>query len=85
MTSFPTSHKTIFVLDHGHYFGRSCQQPIEHDVIRSKGSGIIPAAPITKSLWTCNIEAMQEYMRIVFDIYPQDKLVSLHFHHIHKS
>ena len=75
MTSFPVSHKTIFVLDHSSYFAQSCKQQIEHDVIRLKGSGMIPAAPIAKTLWTCNVEALQEYMRIVFDIYPQDKLV----------
>lgn len=73
--TFPVSHKTIFVLDHSSYFTQSCNQPIEYDVLKSKGSGVIPAAPITKSLWTCNVEGLQEYLRIVFDIYPKDKLV----------
>ena len=75
MTSFPVHHKTIFVLDHSKYFSRSCGEPIEYDVPRSKGSGVIPMAPIYKSLWTCNVESLQEYLRIVFDIYPVDKQV----------
>ncbi|CAL1527012.1 unnamed protein product [Lymnaea stagnalis] len=73
--TFPLSHKTIFVLDHSSYFAQSCNQPIEYDVLKSKGSGVIPAAPITKSLWTCNVEGLQEYLRIVFDIYPKDRQI----------
>ncbi|KAK3774545.1 hypothetical protein RRG08_049481 [Elysia crispata] len=76
MSLFPISHKTVFVLDRSPYFTQSCNQPIEYDVLsRSKGSGIIPAAPITKSLWTCCIEALQEYLRIVMDIYPREKQI----------
>ncbi|RUS76464.1 hypothetical protein EGW08_015778, partial [Elysia chlorotica] len=74
---FAVSHKTVFVLDRSPYFAQSCNQPIEYDVLRSKGSGIIPAAPITKSLWTCCIDALQEYLRIVMDIYPREKQVKL--------
>uniref|UniRef100_A0A0B6ZZE1 Protein asunder n=1 Tax=Arion vulgaris TaxID=1028688 RepID=A0A0B6ZZE1_9EUPU len=69
------SHKTVFILDHSSYFAQSCNQPMEYDVFRSKGSGVIPAAPICKSLWTCNVEGLQEYLRIVFDIYPRDKQI----------
>lgn len=75
MTMFPLSHKTVFVLDRSSYFAQPCNQPIEYDVLKSKGSGIIPAAPITKSLWTCSIEALQEYLRIVIDIYPREKQI----------
>ncbi len=37
---------------------------------------MIPLAPITKSLWTCAVEAAVEYSRVVFDIYANVKLVS---------
>ena len=75
--SLTLSHKTTFVLDRSEYFSKSCEQPIEYDVLfRMKTPGIIPAAPITKSLWCCNLECMIEYMRIVYDIYPVKKLVS---------
>ncbi|XP_071448707.1 integrator complex subunit 13 [Hetaerina americana] len=35
----------------------------------------IPLAPISKSLWTCCVEAAVEYCRIVWDIFPQGKLI----------
>ncbi|BFZ08247.1 hypothetical protein BsWGS_11286 [Bradybaena similaris] len=75
--TFPLSHKTVFLLDHSSYFAQSCNQPMEYDVFRSKGSGVIPAAPICKSLWTCNVESLLEYLRIVFDIYPKEKHVRI--------
>ncbi|XP_071082400.1 integrator complex subunit 13-like [Haliotis cracherodii] len=76
--SLKSSHKTLFVLDRHPYFSKSSKQPIEYDVItRSKTPGIIPAAPITKTLWTCSVECMMEYMRIVFDIYPVRKLIRI--------
>ncbi|XP_048741642.2 integrator complex subunit 13-like [Ostrea edulis] len=74
--SYPVEHKTVFVLDKGPLFARSCKQSIEYDVMsKTKTPGIIPAAPITKSMWTCNVETMIEYMRIVFDIFPCRRLI----------
>lgn len=73
---FPVSHKTVFVLDHSSYFAQPCGQPMEYDVIpRTKAPGFIPAAPVTKPLWTCSVECLFEYMRIVFDIYPTNRLI----------
>ncbi|XP_062610737.1 integrator complex subunit 13-like, partial [Saccostrea cucullata] len=73
---YPVEHKTVFVLDRGPLFGRSCKQSIEYDVMsKTKTPGIIPAAPIMKSMWTCNVETMIEYMRIVFDIFPSKRLI----------
>ena len=74
---FPVSHKTIFVLDHSHYFSKPCGEKMNYDVIsRSKSPGVIPAAHINKPLWTCSVECLFEYMRVVFDIYPVNKLVT---------
>ena len=42
---------------------------------QSRAPGIIPLAPITKSMWTCSVEAAVEYARIVYDVYPGTKLV----------
>jgi len=73
--SFPHSHKTVFVLDHGPYFALPCHQ-VEFDVGRRAGPGFIPLAPISKSVWTVAVEAVAEYCRIVWDLFPnQDKLV----------
>lgn len=72
MMAFPHSHKTVFVLDHGPYFAQPCQQ-VEFDVGRRGGPGFIPLAPISKSVWTVAVEAVGEYCRIVWDIFPQDE------------
>ncbi|ESO95708.1 hypothetical protein LOTGIDRAFT_160260 [Lottia gigantea] len=74
----PKSHKTVFVLDHGPVFSKSSQEPLDYDVIsKSKTPGVIPAAPIFKSLWTWGIECVLEYMRIIFDVFPADHLIQL--------
>lgn len=74
--SYPVEHKTVFVLDKGPLFARSCKQSIEYDVMsKTKTPGIIPAAPIMKSMWTCNVETMIEYMRVVFDIFPAKRMI----------
>ncbi|RZF33650.1 hypothetical protein LSTR_LSTR007028 [Laodelphax striatellus] len=72
---YPANHKTVFVLDHTPYFGIPCECLIEFDFTKSRGPGFIPLAPISKSLWTCSVEAAIEYCRIVWDIFPEGKLV----------
>ncbi|KAK7791139.1 hypothetical protein R5R35_008573 [Gryllus longicercus] len=72
---YPSNHKTVFVLDHTPYFGISCEYQIEFDFTKSRGPGFIPLAPISKSLWTCSVEAAVEYCRIVWDLFPTGKLV----------
>uniref|UniRef100_A0A8D9EME3 Protein asunder n=1 Tax=Cacopsylla melanoneura TaxID=428564 RepID=A0A8D9EME3_9HEMI len=73
---YPSNHKTIFVLDHSPYFGISSDYPIELDPTdKSRGPGFIPIAPIFKSLWTSTIEAVFEYCRIVWDLFPDRKLI----------
>ncbi|XP_072932078.1 integrator complex subunit 13 isoform X1 [Epargyreus clarus] len=71
----PTNHKTIFVLDHTPYFGISSDNPIDFDVSKNRGPGYVPLAPVCKSLWTCSVEAAVEYCRIVWDLFPEGKLV----------
>ncbi|KAJ2946172.1 hypothetical protein O0L34_g5106 [Tuta absoluta] len=72
---FPVNHKTIFVLDHTPYFGISSDNPIDFDVSKSRGPGYVPLPPVCKSLWTCSVEAAVEYCRIVWDLFPEGKLV----------
>lgn len=56
-----TNHKTVFVLDHSPYFGISADSLLD----------IVPTGPpISKSLWTCSVEASIEYCRIVWDLFP---------------
>uniref|UniRef100_A0A1B8XTN5 Integrator complex subunit 13 n=1 Tax=Xenopus tropicalis TaxID=8364 RepID=A0A1B8XTN5_XENTR len=76
MKTFSESHKTVFVVDHCPYMSESCRQHVEFDMLtKNRTQGIIPLAPISKSLWTCAIEASMEYCRIMYDIFPFRKLV----------
>ncbi|XP_078465657.1 integrator complex subunit 13 isoform X1 [Lampetra fluviatilis] len=73
---FGLSHKTALVLDHGVHMGESCKQSVELDVFtKSRAPGLIPLAPVSKSLWTCAVESAVEYCRILYDIFPSRKLV----------
>ncbi|XP_071960200.1 integrator complex subunit 13-like isoform X2 [Antedon mediterranea] len=74
---FPASHKTVIVVDHSPYFGKSCGHKIEYDIISKSRSGVsnIPLDPFCKSLWTCAVEAAFEYCRIVYDIFSSDRLI----------
>lgn len=74
---FSESHKTVFVVDHCPYMAESCRQHVEFDMLtKNRTQGIIPLAPISKSLWTCAVESSMEYCRIMFDIFPFHKLVN---------
>ena len=58
---FPLSHKTVFIIDHSPAFGASSKQPIDYDIISRSGrasAGLIPLAPINKTLWTCTVESI---------------------------
>ncbi|XP_044760049.1 protein asunder [Coccinella septempunctata] len=72
---YPANHKTVFVLDHTPYFGISCENPIEFEFLKARGPGCLPIPPFSKSLWTCSFESAIEYCRIVWDLFPQGKLI----------
>uniref|UniRef100_A0A3P8X7K6 Integrator complex subunit 13 n=1 Tax=Esox lucius TaxID=8010 RepID=A0A3P8X7K6_ESOLU len=77
MKLFSVSHKTAFVVDHCPYMAESSRQQVECDVLtKSRGQGVIPLAPVSKSLWTCAVECSMEYCRILYDVYPTKKLVN---------
>ena len=77
---FGVPHKTVFVVDHCPYMAESSRQQVECDVLtKSRAQGVIPLAPVSKSLWTCAVECSMEYCRILYDIYPKDKVVSFLF------
>lgn len=80
MKIFSESHKTVFVVDHCPYMAESCRQHVEFDMlVKNRTQGIIPLAPISKSLWTCSVESSMEYCRIMYDIFPFKKLVSVKY------
>ena len=75
------NHKTIFLFDHSNFFASYCGQTFEYDVANKTKQ--TPAAqqkklePLKKTLWTCCIEAVFEYARIVYDLFPENKLIRL--------
>ncbi|KAG1670215.1 Integrator complex subunit 13 [Nymphon striatum] len=74
--TFPASHKTVYVLDRSPFFFNSFDETIEFESFtKSRPSGYIPLASVAKCLWTCTIEAVYEYCRIVWDIHPSGKLI----------
>ncbi|XP_027034983.1 integrator complex subunit 13 isoform X3 [Tachysurus fulvidraco] len=77
MKMFSVAHKTVFVVDHCPYMAESSRQQIECDMLtKSRSQGMIPLAPVSKSLWTCAVECSMEYCRILYDIYPSRKLIN---------
>ena len=80
--AFPVNHKTVFVLDHSPVFGQSCA-PLDLDQMMKTRAGAgahnyIPLPPVYKSMWTCAAEAVLEYCRIVWDIFPtEEKLIEV--------
>ena len=75
--------KTVIILDHSSFFARPSgitfnvnaqnpeqQQTTQHDETNNENTlGM-------KSLWTCVVECVLEYCRILFDIFEDDALVS---------
>jgi hypothetical protein len=70
--------KTVVVVAANNFMSASCGQSIAFDLTPSGkgGSGKGAGGPgptkqhISKSLWTCCVEAVCDYCRIVFDLFP---------------
>lgn len=71
-------HKTVFVLDHGSKMLESSKQTVELDLfLKNRPTTSLEnqhLRSITKSLWTCSMEALCEYCRVVWDIFNEGKL-----------
>jgi hypothetical protein len=85
MLNIPINHKTIFLFDHCNHFSNSCGQTYEYDVSKNSAKqnmatnmlNMHKLNPLNKSLWTVNIEAALEFSRIVYDLFPEDKLIRM--------
>lgn len=79
----PLNHKTIILFDHSTNFATACGHTFDFDAA-SKGKSQATASsqaiqqlePLDKSLWTCLVESAIEFSRIVYDIFPENKLIS---------
>lgn len=79
--TYPLNYKTVLVLDHGSQLLQPSNEHIEFDVpskakASSSFTSSIPLKPLSKSLWTCSVEAALEFSRIVYDIFGKQKLIS---------
>jgi hypothetical protein len=74
----PLNHKTLVVLDHSIHFLNLCSETIDYDAIsKTKTQTPHTLEPLRKTIWTCILESVIEFCRNVFDIFPDDKLVSM--------
>ncbi len=80
--NIPINHKTIFLFDHCAYFASSSNSRIEIENPSTK-TKLQPSSqtqriePLSKTLWTCGIEAAIEYSRIVYDLFADTKLIRM--------
>lgn len=80
-----SSSKTVFLLDRNEYFTRvSSSYVLDSDIVKddSKQTNITakfpPIPPLDRSMWTCTVEAVVGYSRLVWDLFsPEDHLVSV--------
>lgn len=74
-------HKTVFILDHGASTAKKCGEMVDFDGVfkhrSAKNSNISPLPPIEKTLWTCAVESVVEYCRIVYDVLPDHYLIRI--------
>lgn len=77
--NIPINHKTIFLFDHSNYFSSSSNCKVDFDVAYKNKSAsnthMQKLEPLNKSLWTSSLEAAFEYSRIVYDLFPESKLI----------
>ena len=71
------NNRTILILDRHPFFNQSSNHRVDFDVFHKNKSTATPIPAIYKSLWTCNVEAVLQYVRIVYDLFPYDKLLRL--------
>lgn len=70
--------KTVFVLDRASYFTQvSSEHSIDGDPLKdpkkTSDPNHVPIKPFDRSLWTCTVEAVVGYSRLVWDIFTPDQ------------
>ncbi|CAG0919832.1 unnamed protein product [Notodromas monacha] len=77
----------VLLLERGAY--QLGDSGVEHDLnklIKSRGDvGFPPLRKVTKSVWTCTVVSSMEYARMVWDIYPGEKLVMSTFAEVFRN
>lgn len=78
--NIPINHKTIFLFDHSNYFATYSNTTVEFDVAnknKSSSSNVQKLEPLNKTLWTSSVESAIEFSRIVYDLFPENKLIRI--------
>ena len=70
--------KTVLVTAANSLSAASCGQSISFDLGLGKTKTAANTKLISKSLWTCCVEAIVEYCRVVFDLFPDQYQVRVH-------
>ncbi len=68
--------KTVMVVAANHLSSVSCGETVSFDLSLGKAKGVASTKTISKSLWTCCVEAVTEYCRIIFDLFPDQYQVT---------
>lgn len=77
------SDKTVFILDRSRYFTHvSSGHLIKGDFAREPKNSALegqpPIEPFDRSLWTCAVEAVVGYSRLIWDLFsPQERCISM--------
>lgn len=82
-------NKTVLILDHSSFFARpsgitfnvNVQNLDQQQPQQSANEVNNDIALGMKSLWTCVVECVLEYCRILFDIFEDDALVDIFIYH----
>jgi hypothetical protein len=84
MLNIPLNHKTVFLFDHANFFSNNSGQTREFDMLTKTKPNSNPQMsnmqklnPLNTTLWTSVLESAFEFIRIVYDIFPENKLIRL--------
>ena len=75
---YVSMEKTVLVTAANSLSAASCGQSISFDLGLGKAKSAANTKLISKSLWTCCVEAIVEYCRVVFDLFPDQYQVCVH-------
>jgi hypothetical protein len=80
MFEIPSSHKTVFLFDYTWNFGKSSSEQIDIEISKGKAQpsekSFQNSLFVSKSLWASAAESFFEFSRIVYDVFPENKLIS---------
>jgi hypothetical protein len=67
--------KTVLVIAANSLSGESCGQPLSLDLSLGKGKASSNTKTVPKSVWTCCVQGVVKYVRVTFDLFPDQRQV----------